>query len=171
VTVAFDRPGVARHEAGHVAAWLLSGRVPASVTIDWPEPHVFGRMTRDRTVDGVSPENAADFMLSILLGPLAEAQPGWPPEWPLDPHAKDQDARQLAILADYLDLDEDGWFSLVKQAQYVAKSEAFKRMVAVIASALERVDSLSAEEIRYLVGPSVCATYGIQPKEAAPCGT
>jgi hypothetical protein len=28
------------------------------------------------------------------------------PEWPLDPHAKDQDARQIAILADFLNLTE-----------------------------------------------------------------
>jgi hypothetical protein len=171
MTTTVDRARLARHEAGHVAAWLMSGRVPASVTIDWPEPKILGQMTRDLTTDGVNPDTAPDFILSVLLGPLAEAQPGWPPEWPLDENASDQDARQLHLLADFVGLTEEGWFSLVKQANEITKSGQFKHLVAVIASALERVDELSGEEIRYLVGPSICATYGIEPKETAPCCT
>ena len=76
MSVTMDRRRIALHEAGHTAAWLMSGRVPASVTIDWPEPTIFGQMVRDPTVDGVNPDSAPDFALCILLGPLAEAKPG-----------------------------------------------------------------------------------------------
>ncbi len=169
MSVTMDRRRVARHEAGHSAASLMSGRVPAEVRIDWPEERLFGYMRRDLTTDGVNPESAPDLIVMLLCGPLAEGKAGWPIEWPLHKDAADEDARQCAVLADYLGLDEAGWLALVKQANELSKSPAFKHLLGLIASALEKVDTLSGEEIRFLVGPEVCKRYDIQPKETVPC--
>jgi hypothetical protein len=168
----FDRPRIALHEAGHVAGLLMSGRVPARVSIDWPEAKSAGLTSNDFEAYGVSRDSAPDFIVAILLGPLAEAQPSWPPEWPLDQDATDRDARQIAILAEYGRLDERGWYSLVRQAHEIASGAAFKHLVFVIASALEKLDELDSEQIRFLVGPETCRTYGIEPlQEEALCST
>jgi hypothetical protein len=170
--ITIDRGWTARHEAGHVAGLIMSGRVPASVTIDRPEEGIWGLTTVDLTADGVAPDTAADFAMALLLGPLAVAQPGWPPEWPLDPQTKDEDARQLAVLADYMKIDESGWLALVKRANEVAKSSAFKDLVAVVSLALEKLEALDSEEIRFLIGPEVCRDYGLEPtEEVATCST
>jgi hypothetical protein len=158
-----DRPLTARHEAGHVAGLVFSGRVPLSVTADWPEDASHGVTTLDLSAEGSNRDSASDFIVSILLGPMAHAQAGWPPEWPLDENSPDRDTRGLASLADFLGLDEAGWYALVKQAHETSRSADFKRLVSLIASALERVDELSGEEIRFLIGPDTCRTYGIEP--------
>jgi hypothetical protein len=69
----------------------------------WPDSHS-GLTTRDLSNDGVNPKSAPDLIVAILLGPLAEARGGWPIEWPLDKNAANEDARQLHLLADFLDL-------------------------------------------------------------------
>jgi hypothetical protein len=167
---AYDRARLARHEAGHTVGLILSGRVPARVSADWPFEGVQGVTTLDFSDDGITPDSAPDFALMILLGPLAEAKPGWPLEWPLDQNASSRDARQLAVLADYLDLDEEGWRSLVRQAEEIAAGAAFRHLVSVIAAALEKLDELDSEQVRFLVGPEVCRRYDIEPvQEEALC--
>ena len=71
-------------------------------------------------------------------------------------------------LSGFLDLDERGWFALVRRAERTAESEPFRRIVSIIASALERIDVLSGDEIRFLVGPEVCRANGIEPVEEVP---
>jgi hypothetical protein len=161
--MACDRALLTRHEAGHVAGLVLSGRVPARVGADWPFEAVQGVTTLDFSDDGINPDSARDFMLMILLGPLAEERPGWPPEWPLDRNSESRDAQQLAVLADYLGLDEEGWVSLVRQAEETAAGAGFKQMVNLIASALEKLDELDSEQVRFLIGPEVCRRYDIEP--------
>ena len=159
----YDRAATARHEAGHVAALIMSARVPASVSIDWPETEALGLTSLDFNHDGVNPDSAPVFIRAILLGPLSAGKAGWPPEWPLDRDATDCDTRQLAILANYLELDEGGWYSLVRQARFVARSDTFKRLVSLIASALEKVDEMDGEQIKFLLGPATCLAWGIPP--------
>ena len=172
MTVPFDRAEVARHEAGHAAWEVLNGRLPLSVTIDWPETWVFGRVRLDLRHYGVNPETAPGMIIGIMLGPLAEGMAGWPLGWPLDPDPLDQDARQIAILAEYLELDEDGWDSLVRQAVTVSESEAFTDLVRLLSYGLERVEEVNQDQLRFLIGPDVCKRYGIPPAtEEALCST
>ena len=164
----YDREAIAKHEAGHCAGLIMGGRVPKHVSCDWPEAGALGLTTLDFSEDGVSPETAPSFVVSILLGPLAADQPRWPPRWPLDQDANDRDARQLAILSSHMQLDEDDWDSLVEQARYIASGPVFKRIVSLIASTLVKVDELDGEQIRFLIGVETCRTYGIEPvKEVA----
>jgi hypothetical protein len=162
------RVRLARHEAGHVAGLILSGRVPAQVSADWPYEGVHAVTTLDFSDDGVNPDTAPDFALMILLGPLAEEREGWPLTWPIDRNADSRDAQQLAVLADYMGIGAAGWRELVRQAEEVAAGAAFKQLVNVIASALEELEELDGEQVRYLVGDAVCRRYGIEPaKETA----
>jgi hypothetical protein len=83
---------------------------------------------------------------------------------------REQGRQQLAVLADFLALDEEGWRSLVRQAEEIAGGAAFQHLVSLLASALEKLDELDSEQIRFLVGPEVCRRYGIEPlQEEALC--
>jgi hypothetical protein len=161
-----DRGLTARHEAGHVAGEVMAGHVPASVTADWPEPTIAGQMTSDFSDYGVNRDTAPEMIVSILLGPLAAAEPGWPPEWPLDANAADRDVRQLAALADFLGLTEFGWWERIRKAREVASTPDFKRITGLVAAALMKVDSLDASQLRFLLGPDLLQKYD---REAAPC--
>jgi hypothetical protein len=169
---AYDRARLSRHEAGHVAGLILTGRVPARVSADWPYEGAQGVTTLDFSNDGINPGSARDFIVMILLGPLAEAKQGWPLKWPLDRNAANRDAQQLAVLADYLDLDGEGWLELVRQAEETAAGAAFNHLVSVIAAALEKLEELDSEQVRFLLGPEVCRRYDIEPvQEEALCST
>ena len=128
--------------------------------------------TLDFSNDGINPGSARDLIVMILLGPLAESKQGWPVKWPLDRNAASRDAQQLAVLADYLDLDGEGWLELVRQAEETAAGAAFNHLVSVIASALEKLEELDSEQVRFLLGPEVCRRYDIEPvQEGALCST
>jgi hypothetical protein len=58
-----DRRRVARHEAGHVAALIIGGRLPKRVTADWPHPDRFGQMEVDWG-EAITREGAADLAIS-----------------------------------------------------------------------------------------------------------
>src|SRR5262245_1674880 len=150
----------------------MSGKVPASVTADRPEPGLSGVMRNDWTAYGTSTETAPDLMLSLLIGPMAAGEPNWPPSWPLGQEERDSiahnDGGALAVLAGFLDLDERGWCALVERAERTAESEPFRRIVTIIASTLERIDVLSGDDIRFLVGPELCRAHGIEPVEEVP---
>jgi hypothetical protein len=158
-----DRARLARHEAGHTAGLILTGRVPAWVSADWPFEGIQGVTTLDFSNGGVNPDTAPDFALMILLGPLAEERAGWPLEWPLDPDAASKDAQQLAFLVGYMGIGPAGWRELVRRAEEVAASAPFKQLVNLIASALEELEELDSEQVRFLIGPEVCRTYDIEP--------
>ena len=64
----------------------------------------------------------------------------------------DNDARQIARLAEYLDLDKDGYEWLVREAIHISLTEEFRHLVNLLAYALERLDELDQEQIRFLIG-------------------
>ncbi len=98
MTVTVDRRPVALHEAGHVAGLIMAcRRLPTSVRADWPAERILGQMELDWSTEGLTPKMARGLMIAVLLGPIAERREAWP----LDPDG-DGDARQLALLADYL---------------------------------------------------------------------
>jgi hypothetical protein len=145
----------------------MSGRLPLRASADWPEPDRAGVVSLDFTREGVTRANALEFARMVLLGPLAEAAPGWPPEWPIDPATAPEsargDARSLRVLADVADLDEEGYHALVKQARTLAQSRDFKRMADLIARALALKDALSADDLRWLLGPDALRKYDLDP--------
>ena len=49
------------------------------------------------------------------------------------------------------------------QAEAIAAGAAFRRLVNVIAAALEKLDELDSEQVRFLIGPEVCRRYDIEP--------
>jgi hypothetical protein len=160
VTVTHDRRRTARHEAGHAAAFVIGGWLPKQVTADRPEEGTEGWVSPDWDGESISPQRAADVAIAVLMGPLAVGEPGWPPEWPIDPDVAG-DQRQLAFCCRYLKLDEDGYFSLVKQAHELAGSREFIRLRDLIARALELKDELDADDLRWLVGSETLFKYGI----------
>jgi hypothetical protein len=163
MSLTVDRQRVAVHEAGHVAGLIIACRwVPERVTADRPDERTLGRMTLNWSTRGLNPKLARGVALAIMLGPIAEGSE--PPAWPLDPDG-DNDARQLALLADYLKLEEADWRLLVAEAQTISIAPAFQRIVGLISRALELADELSAADIRELIGARTCAAYGISTHE------
>jgi hypothetical protein len=171
VIVAHDRSATARHEAGHVTAELMAGRLPLSATADWPDTRVidgvrhdtFGKMLHDPDEVVMSKAMAPESIVTTLCGPLAEGVAI--PEWPLDRKAGKSDERKLATLATYLELDEDGWDALVSQARDLAADPAFGHLVGLITTALERCDELDADDLAFLIGPDARRAYGIREPE------
>jgi hypothetical protein len=159
VTVTVDRQRTSLHEAGHTAGLLIACRwLPKRVTADRPAERVLGRMELDWETKALEPKLARGLILAILLGPLAEECE--PPTWPLDVEV-DGDERHLALLAAHLRLEETDWRMLVTEAELIATSPTFQRLVRLLSRALELVDELSADEIRDLIGPRTCATFGL----------
>jgi hypothetical protein len=168
----FDRAATARHEAGHVAAAVVCGRLPARVTADWPATDQAGLMVFGW--GDYSRASLLDRVLIVLMGPMAEVTPGWPPEWPIDPTAPPPpaqgDARMLVALVDHIDLDEPGYYALVREANLLAKSRVFKDMLALITAALMMADETTAEDLAWLLGPDRRRRYGLDRKEGT-CST
>jgi hypothetical protein len=166
--VVHDRSATARHEAGHVAAELMAGRLPLAVTADWPYTQIVDGVRQDTfgamRHNGVSEATAPEFVVTILCGPLAEGVPI--PQWPLDDVARG-DEGQLANLAAYLELDEEGWDSLVSQARELAEGRAFRHLVGLITTALERCDELDGDDLAFLIGADARRAYGIREPEGA----
>jgi hypothetical protein len=161
VTVTVDRRRVAVHESGHTAGLVIACRwLPKRVTADWPADRVLGQLGVDWSTKGLNPKLVRGLMLAILLGPIGEGCE--PPAWPPDPDVE-RDERQLALLADYLKLQETDWRLLVTEAQVISTTPTFRRLVALLSRALELADEVSADDIRDLVGARTCATYGLDP--------
>lgn len=161
MTVTHDRVRSARHEAGHVAGLVLRGRLPRRVTADWPKPGIAGEMVVDWGDEGCTPDSAAAVAISVLLGPIAEGNPSWPPTWPLEEDTRG-DERDLAILLRYLKVDEANYIALCAEARTLAKTPEFVRLVGLVARALELKDELDAGDLRRLLGPKILHTYGIE---------
>ena len=157
---------VCRHEAAHVAASImLRHRVPVEVTADQPETGTAGRMVCDLSEDGVAPDTAEDFMVVVMAGPIAENLGSSLPEWPLDRESSVGDNYLLAVLSEFLSLDESGYREVVDRAFLLAAEEDFVHLVRLVSYALERLYELDKEQLTFLIGPELAKRYGI--KEAA----
>jgi hypothetical protein len=145
---------VARHEAYHAAALCLQGMVPKEVRIDWPEADVAGSMTIDWG-DGPDRDTAKRVLVAILLGGMTEGYQNWD-NWPIDPDRMPvgarRDARQARHLAEYIGIaDRPMWLFYVWKANRLAGSPEFRRLVVAIADELERVEVLTADDLRTLI--------------------
>jgi hypothetical protein len=154
-----ERELTCRHEAGHVAALVMVGRLPRQVRVDRPDVDLAGVVHLD--LGDVDHQLALDMIVVILLGPMSEPRAGWPPEWPIDPDDPEEEIAKLSTLAAYLDLEEADWWSLVRQANHLLGSPAFLRIRGLIEAALSRIPALDAGQLRRLLGPDLLHTYGI----------
>jgi hypothetical protein len=159
------RRDVALHEAGHTtAALMLRGRLPVSVTADFPTDELAGLTTLDFSNDGVSREEGGDFMVITLAGPLAERDAAFPPDWPLEAngarrrrHSTDLEA--LATLTRFLELDAGGYLHEVVRALELARDEDFNHLVDLIARALLLRDELNTDDLRWLIPDRLLDKY------------
>jgi hypothetical protein len=141
----------------------MLGRLPVSVSADWPEANSAGVMEIAWGEEGITPESARDVALSILMGPFVEGKTDWPPRWPPDMSAPG-DEGQLAACVRYLGMDEGGWDVLMTQAQLLATSPEFLRLVELIARALELKDEMTADDLRWLLGEQILREHGLATK-------
>jgi hypothetical protein len=144
---------IAMHEAHHVAALYLAGMVPQCVRIDWATAEVAGFVTIDWG-DGADPDKANRVLVAVLLGAMTEGFAGWD-NWPIDPDRAPvgarRDAEQARHLAEYLKLDQVGWLHVLWKANQLGRRSRFRRLAVAIADELERVEVLSAEDLRNLL--------------------
>jgi hypothetical protein len=141
-----------RHEAYHCAALCVLGLVPECVRIDFPHDGAAGSVDLDWG-DGVDRASARSVLIAILLGGMTNGLQGW--NWPIDPdcvpRGARRDAEQARHLAEYLGFDHAGWLHVIREANQLARSYEFRRLVVAITDALERVELLTAEDLRSLM--------------------
>jgi hypothetical protein len=151
VTRSLDFERTRTHEAGHVAGSILTGRMPASVTADWPHIDTLGITTSDLESYPLTEEVGRSHLIETLCGALADARPDWPPSWPLDRNAPTSDARLVALLVDALELDEDGYKAITDRARELAGSREFWEIVHAVSNALRWRDPLDSDDLRRLL--------------------
>lgn len=145
---------VARHEAYHAAALCLLGMVPKEVRIDWPKEDQAGSVKIDWG-DGPDRDTAKRVLIAMLLGGMTEGYESWT-LWPVDPERMPigarRDAEQARHLAEYIGItDRVMWLFYVWKANRLAGSPEFRRLVVAVADELERVEVLTADDLRTLI--------------------
>src|SRR5262245_55474114 len=150
---------IVSHEAGHAAAYIFLGRLPVRVRVDNPslDSLVSGHVEFDFGEE-LSPEFASDLIVAVMLGPMCGplSHEPWPPPFEeLDHDHPVKDARQLALLARFLRLDEAGYRAHVANAQLIASDHDFKALHRLLARALHRIPDLDADQLRRLLGPQL----------------
>jgi hypothetical protein len=128
--------------------------VPKQVRTDWPERGLAGQVHIDWG-DGPDRDKAKHVLVAILLGAMTEGFEGWQ-EWPLDPdrfpEGARRDAEQARQLAEYIGIaDRAMWGFYVWKANQLAGSPEFRRLVVAIADELERVEVLTADDLKALI--------------------
>jgi hypothetical protein len=63
---------------------LTVGRLPSLTRCDWPTDAVYGSTIFPWPEDQATQDLMPEFVISVLLGPLAAGAPDWPPAWPPD---------------------------------------------------------------------------------------
>jgi hypothetical protein len=156
MTVALPPPAreTALHEAYHAAALCLQGMVPKVVRIDWPKQDQAGSTTIDWG-DGPDRDTAKRVLIAMLLGGMTEGFDGWD-NWPIDPERMPtgarRDAEQARHLAGYLRIaDRATWGFYVWKAHRLGSSPDLRRLVVAIDDELQRVEVLTADDLRTLI--------------------
>jgi hypothetical protein len=148
---------IARHEAYHAAALCLAGLVPKCVQTDWPADSEPGAVTIDWGEHGYrNRASAKSVLVAIVLGATTEGHEGWDWEsWPIDPAKVAEGARGDALLvrelADHFELDQVDWHHILWKAQQLGRHRDFRRLVVAIADELERIEVLTADDLRALM--------------------
>jgi hypothetical protein len=150
----------ALHEAAHCAA-ALALAIPVR-TVDTVARYertdagglrvIYGEVQyRDEWV--TDRETARKRMIVTLMGPL-EAAEEWDevPKWPLDPNADTRDERNLAMLADFLGLDERGYNEIFREAIEFADNRVYCMLLVAVAGLLDYWPRLGPDEITAAIG-------------------
>jgi hypothetical protein len=150
----------ALHEAAHCAAAIAKG-VPVwtvDVTTRYERTGseglrvIYGEVRyRDEWI--TDRETARKRMIVTLMGPL-EAAEEWDevPKWPLDPNAATRDEQNLAMLADFLGLDERGYNEIFREAIEFADNRIYRLLLVSLAGLLDYWPRLGPDEIRAAIG-------------------
>jgi hypothetical protein len=149
------------HECGHVVGLLLNGHAVSEVRVDHDYVGQLGRVV----VDFTHSEPDLGYLVAVLMGPMAAGDP--PPEWPRDPKAVG-DEHNMAVLVDYLAVDQDGYQTAIHYARGWLDWHEAKGAMALLGQALSRVPVISGDQLEELLGPRLAR---LQPEEAAPCST
>jgi hypothetical protein len=120
----------------------------------WPKEDQAGFVAIDWG-DGPDRATAKRVLVAILLGGMTESFDGWD-DWPIDPDRMPigarRDARQARHLAEYIGItDRATWLFYIWKANKLAGSPEFRRLVVAIADELERVEGLTADDLRTLM--------------------
>lgn len=127
VRLKYTMGDVAGHEGRHCAAAALFGFKMVEARADIPHTDRYGHVTLDITDEDWQPIRLAENAVALLAGGIGEE--GWPPSWPLNPHATEGDERALADLAHRLNLNATQWHGLIDIANTIATHRGFKRLV------------------------------------------
>jgi hypothetical protein len=104
--------------------------------------------------DGPDRDTARSVLISVILGGMCDGFEGWD-NWPIDPERLPEgarrDAEQARHLAEYLKLDHAGWLHMVWQAKQLARRPKFRSLTIAIANELERVEVLTADDLKVLI--------------------
>ena len=150
---------IAWHEAYHAAALCLAGMVPKCVRSDWPSDLKPGSVTIDWGPLGYrDPARTKDVLVSVVAGALTEGKRGWAWDiFPPDPSEVAEGARGDALFAreliQHLELDRVDWAHVLWKTEQLVRRQDFRRLVVAIATELERVEVLDADDLRALMEP------------------
>ena len=101
------------------------------------------------------------------MGPMAAGDQ--PPAWPPDRKAATRDERNLAILAEHLDLSESDYRAAIGIAATWLDWHEVKGACALLGLALSKVPVISGRQLEQLLGPRRWAR--LRDEEATPCST
>jgi hypothetical protein len=146
----------ASHEAYHAAALCLAGLVPHCVRIDWPED-AGGRTDIDWGEGGYrNPASAKSVLVAIVLGATTEGCQGWEWEtWPIDPtkvaEGAQADALMVRELGEHFGFERVDWSHILWKAERLGRRQDFRSLVVRITDELERVEVLTADDLKALM--------------------
>jgi hypothetical protein len=91
--------------------------------------------------------------VAIVLGATTEGHQGWEAEtWPIDPTKVAEGARGDALmvreLVEHFDFDQVDWCHILWKVQQLGRRQDFRRLVVRIADELERVEVLTADDLK-----------------------
>src|SRR5665809_15355 len=136
----------ALHEAGHACAAIVLG-LDVSLVSRWsPHPHLWLGETRlPDLFDDLDRDKARDIAKMILCGPIMADQEV--PTWPLS-KSNTGDETQLAILAEYMRLDESGWLGVRAAAFELTTTDEYCRLFEGVTGLLEHFPRLDTAMLK-----------------------
>lgn len=162
-TPTLDRRRTSRHEAAHVVGAALGGHLVADTRADWPDQSSYGTTTWAWRDGRITRKQCVDFLIAVLLGPLAVNESGWPPAFDQLDRGAPGDAGQAAAASSYLQLSEAAWNEITRFAEALLRNPEVATMIDLVSRALELSERLDADDIYQLLGPDRCRQLKIEP--------
>jgi hypothetical protein len=128
---------IARHESGHACAAVLLGIPVTAARIErTPDGRPWGFISYPDLLAEIDKKRVRDIAVMTMCGPIMEGRdlPSWPPSR----DAYHQDERHMACYADYLGLDEAGWYGLRAEAYRLTATDEFCHLWEATTGLLER---------------------------------